>query len=363
MMVDVFPRPPVMRRIALGLGIASLLVAAPVQAADDLLLDRFRDYVDALRSQAGIPGLSATLVGRSDILWEHASGFQDLARSIAARSDTPFEIDGLTQLFTATVVLRCAEEGRLSLDDQIAIYKSGTQEPSATLRQLLTNTSGPPDALSFAYQPNRLEPLAAVIRKCTDNSYRETFAELFARFAMVDSVPGADAVTIQPPAEGIPTPEQKAHYADVLSRLATGYVVDRRGRATLSGRADMPLTPFGGIVSTTRDLARFDLALRSGALLREETLGAAWSAQIGRDRLLLPYGIGWFVQTYNGEPVVWQFGQTENASSSLMITLPSRGLTLILLANSDGLTKGFPLSAGDVNVSPFARVFLGLFAR
>jgi CubicO group peptidase (beta-lactamase class C family) len=204
--------------------------------------------------------------------------------------------------------------------------------------------------------------MAGVIRKCTGDSYRETLANLFERFAMIDSVPGADAVTIQPPAEGIPTAAERAHYVDVLSRLAAGYVVDRRGRATLSARGDSPLTPFGGVVSTARDLARFDLALRSGALLRQDTLAAAWSAQVGRDRVL-PYGIGWFVQSYNGEPVVWQFGQTDNSSSSLMITLPARGLTLILLANSDGLTKAFPLSAGDVSVSPFARVFLGLFAR
>jgi CubicO group peptidase (beta-lactamase class C family) len=319
--------------------------------------------VDALRGQAGIPGLSATIVGRGDILWEHASGLQDVERSIAARPNTPYNIDGLTQLFTASVVLRCAEEGRLSLDDQIGVYKQDAPEPSATLRQLLTNTSGPAAAPAFTYQPNRLEPMAAVIRKCTDDSFRETFANLFDRFAMIDSVPGADAVTIKPPAEGIPTPEQKARYADVLSRLAPGYVVDRRGRATLSARGDSPLTPFGGIVSTVRDLARFDLALRSGVLLREATLAAAWSPQVGRDRSLLPYGIGWFVQTYNGEPVVWQFGQTESSSSSLMITLPARGLTLIVLANSDGLTKAFPLSAGDVSVSPFARVFLGLFAR
>jgi CubicO group peptidase (beta-lactamase class C family) len=364
MMVDVSPGPSVMRRIALGLGIATMLVVAPIQAADDLLLDRFRDYVDSLRGQAGIPGLSATIVGRSDILWEHASGLQDVERSIAARPDTPYNIDGLTQLVTASVVLRCAEEGRLSLDDQIGVYKPDAQEPSATLRQLLTNTSGPAGALSFTYQPNRLEPMGAAIRKCNeDNSYRETFASLFERLAMVDSVPGADAVTIKPPAEGIPTPEQKARYADVLSRLAPGYVVDRRGRATLSARGDSPLTPFGGVVSTVRDLARFDLALRTGVLLRSDTLAAAWSAQVGRDRSLLPYGIGWFVQSYNGEPVVWQFGQTENSSSSLMITLPARGLTLILLANSDGLTKAFPLSAGDVSVSPFVRVFLGLFAR
>jgi len=36
----------------------------------------------------------------------------------------------------------------------------------------------------------------------------------------------------------------------------------------------------------------------------------------------LPHGIGWFVQTYNGEPVVWQFG-VDNASSSLLLLLPA----------------------------------------
>jgi CubicO group peptidase (beta-lactamase class C family) len=352
-----------MRRIVLGLGIASLLVVAPLHAADELLFDRFGDYVDALRAQAGIPGLAVTIAGRTDILWEHASGLQDVERSIAARPDTPFEIDGLTQIFTAAAVLRCAEEGRLSLDDPIAIYKRGAAEPSATLRQLLTHTSGPPDALAFAYRPQRLEPLSSTIRVCTGDSYRETFANLFDRFAMVDSVPGADIVTLEPPAEGVPPPAAKARYADILSRLAPGYVVDRRGRATLSGQTPPPLTPFDGLISTARDLARFDLALRNGALLRDETLAAAWRPALGRDHLPLPHGIGWFVQSYNGEPVVWQFGLSDNASSSLLITLPTRGLTVILLANSDGLTKAYTLAAGDVSVSPFARVFLGLFAR
>jgi hypothetical protein len=35
-------------------------------------------------------------------------------------------------------------------------------------------------------------------------------------------------------------------------------------------------------------------------------------------------------------------------------------MTLVLLANSSGLVKPYPLSAGDVTVSPFARLFLGL---
>ena len=36
-------------------------------------------------------------------------------------------------------------------------------------------------------------------------------------------------------------------------------------------------------------------------------------------------------------------------------------LTLILLANSDGLSAPFPLQEGDVNASLFARAFLRLF--
>ena len=77
----------------------------------------------------------------------------------------------------------------------------------------------------------------------------------------------------------------------------------------------------------------------------------------------LPHGLGWFVQTYNGERIVWQFGVSDNASSSMLITAPRRGLTLILLANSQGLARPFALSAGDVTVSPFARLFLSIFVR
>jgi hypothetical protein len=43
------------------------------------------------------------------------------------------------------------------------------------------------------------------------------------------------------------------------------------------------------------------------------------------------------------------------------MTVPARRLTLVMFANSDGLVKLFPLTAGDVTVSPFAKVFLRLF--
>jgi hypothetical protein len=43
-----------------------------------------------------------------------------------------------------------------------------------------------------------------------------------------------------------------------------------------------------------------------------------------------------------------------------VIKLPERGLTFILLANSDGLSAPFQLQAGDVTKSVFASLFLRL---
>jgi CubicO group peptidase (beta-lactamase class C family) len=145
-----------MRQAALAIAVAVLILAGlPVHAddrSDDLIFGRFGDYVESLRAQAGIPGLAAAIVGRDGILWEHAFGRQDLERSIATRTDTPFHVDGLTQVFTASLVLRCAEEGRLSLDDQIGRFVPASPHASATIRRVL-HTSGPPDNLVFRHRP------------------------------------------------------------------------------------------------------------------------------------------------------------------------------------------------------------------
>jgi CubicO group peptidase (beta-lactamase class C family) len=352
-----------MRRAASFLTLVALTVVGAPARAEDLLFDRFREYVESLRAQAGIPGLAAAIVGRKDILWEGAFGHQDVERAIVARTDTPFHLDASTQIFTAAIVLRCVEEGRLSLDDEIGRFRRDAPEPNATIRQLLTHTSGSANALVFSYRPERLAPLASAIRACAVDSYRETLADLLERLAMVDSVPGADILQLTPPAEGIPLAAAAAHYARVLARLATPYAVDRRGRALPSRYSAGPLTPATGLVASARDVAQFDLALRNGVLLRDDTLASAWTGASGRLGQPLPHGMGWFVQIYKGERVVWQFGMTENAASSLVVTLPARGISMILLANSDGLVKPFALAEGDVTLSPFARLFLGLFVR
>jgi CubicO group peptidase (beta-lactamase class C family) len=300
------------------------------------------------------------VVGPAEVQWERPFGQQNIDRAISTRLDTPFHLDGVTQLLTATRVLRCVEEGRLSLDDPIGKYAADAPEPNATLRQLLTHTSGTPDNRVFSYRPGRLAPLASAVAACSGEPYRATLAAWLEQSGMMDSVPGPDVVAAAPP--GFPAPTIN-RYQSVLARLATPYAVDAQGRATPSRYVATTLTPASGVVSTSIDLTKFDLALKRGLLLRSETLNAAWTAPAGRPGQPLPHGLGWFVQSYAAEPVVWQFGVGDNASSSMVITLPRRGLTLILLANSDGLAKPFALAAGDVTVSPFGRLFLGIFVR
>jgi hypothetical protein len=50
-----------------------------------------------------------------------------------------------------------------------------------------------------------------------------------------------------------------------------------------------------------------------------------------------------------------------DAYSALILKMPARRLTLIMLANSDGLSTGANLDHGDVTASPFVKIFLRLF--
>jgi CubicO group peptidase (beta-lactamase class C family) len=328
---------------------ASLSAGVLVHAADDLVLSRFSDYVESLRVQAGIPGLSATIVSLGDVNWERGFGLQDVERGIAVTPSTPFAVDGITQLLTATIALRCVEEGRLSLNDRI---------DGVSVAQLLTHTSSGASGAAFSYRLERLDPLAAPIARCAGTpTFNNAVADVLERTAMFDAVPGVDILS-----HDISGPNRE-RFASILDRLAKPYSIDARGRPNPSQYIAQTLTPGSGLIATTRDLARFDLALKKGVLLRSDSLAAAWTPPLDANGQRLPHGFGWFVQTYNGERIVWQFGVSDNVSSSLIVTVPGRGMTLILLANSQGLARPFNLAAGDVIASPFARLFLSIFVR
>lgn len=319
-------------------------------------------YLEPLRLQAGIPGMSATVISDGAVVWEKGYGYQNVATRERATPDTPYMVGDMSGTLAAVLLLQCVEQRRIGLDEPVSRYGLTTPEPDATLRRLLSHAAPPSAKEPFLYNPDRYAALTGLMEWCAPQPYRKSVAHrVLNRLAMTNSVPGTDLVDPDLPLpEGLFDPDDLAHYRAVLQKMAIPYRVTGRNR---SERADMPVVPMsasGGLVSTVRDLAQFDSALDSLILLQPETLAVAWNPAADRNGIASPMGLGWFVQYYRGERVVWHFGSVPGAYSSLILKLPARNITFILLANSDGLSAPFQLPAGDVTRSVFASLFLRL---
>jgi CubicO group peptidase (beta-lactamase class C family) len=318
------------------------------------------NYLEALRKQAGIPGMSAVVVRDGAVIWEKGYGYQNTASRIPATPDTPYLVGDLSETLAAVMLLQCSERRQIYLDDPMRKYGAELPDADVTVRQILSHTS-PALEVPFTYSPERYSQLTTVMEHCESRSYRKSLALLLDQRAMKDSVPGTDLWHSDSVfREGEFTGEDIDHYRQVLERMAMPYKVDTRGRADRTELAPIGISSAGGLVSTVRDLARLDTALDANDILLPDTLDAAWNPFQTTSGFVSPMGLGWFVQSHNGERVVWHFGLVPNAYSSLMLKLPERKLTFILLANSDGLSAPFQLSQGDVTRSLFAALFLRL---
>ena len=320
-------------------------------------------YLEALRQQAGIPGLSAAVVQDGEVIWEHGFGFQDLEARVRATPDTPYFVGGLSQSLAAVLLLQCVEQRRLALDAPVRQYGLTLPEEGATLRQVLNHSSAGTPGATYRFAADRFAQLMTVMEFCAPQPYRKSVAHrLLERLAMQDSVPGADLRSPGVVPEGLFEPSTLERYVRVLDRVAVPYRMEGRARAV---RAEAPpadaMNAASGLITTVRDLAEFEKGLDTSLLLLDETRQSAWSAAVGTNGTTLPTGLGWFVQRYKDEPVVWQYGLVPNAYSAMVIRLPNRHVTLILLANSDGLVVPFDLESGEITRSLFATLFFRLF--
>lgn len=319
-------------------------------------------YLEPLRLQAGIPGMSAAVLSDGELVWEKGYGFQNIATRERPTADTPYLVGDMSGTLAAVLLLQCVEQRRVGMDEPFSRYGLTSPEPDATLRGLLSHAPPPPAREPFIYSPERYETLTGLMEWCAPQSYRKSVAHrLLNRLAMNDSVPGTDLLNPEfTLPEDLFADEEVARYRTTLSRMAVPYRVTGRTKTERTDIPQIPMSATGGLVTTARDLAKLDSWLDRRDLLLDETLAVAWRPAADRNGTPSPMGLGWFVQYYKGERVVWHFGFVPNAYSSLILKLPDRKLTFILLANSDGLSAPFQLPAGDVTRSVFAALFLRL---
>jgi CubicO group peptidase (beta-lactamase class C family) len=339
--------------------VAFALCSARVAGAQTLTLSLFDRYVEALRLQAGIPGMSGAVIQGGAVVWEKGLGRADLDQRIAATPDTPYAIGGLTEALSSSLLLRkCVDQSYLSTLDPVRRWAPNFAEAGTLIGHLLAHAA---PGGGFKYDPARFAELTPVVEHCTNTAYRDLLqSDLLDLLGMKRSVAGAELGTLSPQDATLFPTDAVARFTDIVRQAAVPYRVVN-GRAQRSDVLPQAMSMQTGIITTVHDLERFDLALRDGVLLHPDTRDRAWST-VTAGGLPLPTGLGWFVQDYNGEPLVWQFGQVKDAWSSLVVKLPSRDVTLILLANSDGLSAPLSLESGDVTVSPFVKTFLKLIA-
>jgi CubicO group peptidase (beta-lactamase class C family) len=100
-----------------------------------------------LAAQEGVPGatLGVWADGRETLA---AHGVLNVATGVATTPDSLFQIGSITKVWTATMIMQLADEGRLSLDAAVSQVLPGVRlgQPDAsaevTIRHLLTHTSG-----------------------------------------------------------------------------------------------------------------------------------------------------------------------------------------------------------------------------
>jgi CubicO group peptidase (beta-lactamase class C family) len=219
------------RLAATALALAVFVALGNRASAQNLAIALFERYVEPLRLQAGIPGLSAAIVQDGQIVWERGFGQEEIEGVIAARPDTPYHIGDLTQKFTTVLLAQCAERQLVEPGSPIRRWVPLAPDPPATLRQVLSHTSGPTGG--FRYDPGRFALLTAVVEGCTSLPYRRALAQrILDPAAMIESVPGRDLQALGADGEPLFSEGARARYTAVLGRMAAPYKVDKRGRAT-----------------------------------------------------------------------------------------------------------------------------------
>lgn len=95
-------------------------------------------------------GYSALITQNGKVLYQEALGLANIELNVPMQPNHIFEIGSLTKQFTAVAILLLAQDGLLSLDDNISKYipDISTTKGDVTLKHLLGHTSGLVDPIN-----------------------------------------------------------------------------------------------------------------------------------------------------------------------------------------------------------------------
>ncbi|MEP6932092.1 MAG: serine hydrolase, partial [Flavobacterium sp.] len=318
------------------------------------------DQLMSLYNQYGQLNGSVLVSEHGKVIFKKGYGQANMEWDIPNQPDTKFRLGSISKQFTAFLIVKLAEEGKIKLDAPITTYlpnyPKGTGE-KITVHHLLTHTSGIPNYTSvpkFLQEKSR-EPY-------TPEEFIKTFENLPLEFTpgekfkysnsgyfilgyIIEKVSGKSFE--QYLQETILTPLKMAntgydHYDIILKKRAAGY--EKQGKKFINAPyLDMSI-PYaaGSLYSTVEDLYLWDQALYTNKLLSPASMDLLYKPYIPAGDEA--YGYGWFIGEFsNGAKdklKVIEHGGGINGFNTIISRLPADKNLVVILNNTGGTILG-----------------------
>jgi len=319
------------------------------QAAEQDLATQI-DQILAKTYKPGEPGAAALVIKDGKVILRKGYGLADMELGVPVEPDMIFRLGSVTKQFTAVSILMLAEQGKLSLQDEITKFLPDypTQGKTITVEHLLTHTSGIKSYTSmpewlplwrkdfsvkelvdlFKNQPMEFAPgerwnynnsgyvlLGAIIEKASGLTYEDFLQKnIFGPLGMKHSYYG--------------------NITPVIPRRIPGY---SKGKSGFENAAYLSMTqPYaaGSLISSVDDLAIWNDALFAEKLLPRKSLEKAFTTCKLKNGEDTRYGYGWFICNYEGHRII-EHGGGINGFSTYFLTIPEDHIFVSLLTNKD----------------------------
>ncbi len=333
-----------------GAAVLMLLLATIAAAKPTAPAARVDELVPLYLKRHTIPSAAIAVVHKGRIVKASGYGWANLELAVGATERTLYEIGSITKQFTAEGVMMLAEDRRLSLDDPVRNYLPAVPPAwsQITIRHLLAHTSGLRDweaasLLSYHREYTPQEYVDLIGREPLDfppgtrwaytNSAHPLLGMIIER---VSGKPYEQFVVERIFGPAGMTDTRFKHPEEIVPRRSGGYV-DHDGRLE-NGEPLRPriIAPNGGIMSSAVDMAKWQIALAGGKLLKRASLDEMYSPiRLNDGKPYNSVGLGWFRQTFRGHRLQLHNGSTIAGYSSVVYRFPDDDLVVIVLMNID----------------------------
>jgi CubicO group peptidase (beta-lactamase class C family) len=341
--------------IMLLLSSGSLAAAAAVAQEDAHDLERRVDQVFAVYDRPDSPGCALGIIHDGEFLYKRGYGSASLELGVSLTPQSIFYMGSVSKQFTAASVVLAAEQGYLSLDDDVRKYipELPSYGHTITLRQMLHHTSGYRDDLAlvllaggnFEDVHSTPEMLDLVSRQKALNyipgsEYLYSNTNFFLMSVVIQRATGKPLSQFA--ADNIFKPLGMSHtrfYDDrtaVVPGRIPAYKPLAAGGFGIDWTTNFDMVGDGGVLSSVEDLLLWDRnfyanKLGKGTLLRElQTPGVLNNGK------QIEYALGLWIGSYRGLPTVEHYGSLFGYRLELL-RFPQQRFSVICLCNLESV--------------------------